>query len=66
MLHTRNGDTEPTIIDEKCSGTLFSGTVDPGEVPCRRVVITKLSNNPAIYKVEVDAWDLENGEWTFG
>jgi hypothetical protein len=68
VRHTPDGATEATVIDDNCSGALFSGTVDPDEIPCRRVDITKLSsgNEPEVFRVEVDAWDLENGGWDFG
>lgn len=64
VLHTRDGDTEPTVIDERCDGDLFSGTVDPADIPCRRVELTRLGEGQ--FTLEVDAWDLENGGWGVG
>jgi hypothetical protein len=67
VLHTREGDSEPTVIDDKCSGELFSGQPPMSEIDpdgCRRVKITRITNT--IKKVEVDAWDLRNGDWKWG
>ena len=65
VLHTRTGDIEPTVIDDACSGELFSGTPDPSsQIPCRRVSITNLPGG--IKRVEIDAWDIGNGSWIWG
>ncbi len=64
LLHTRSGDTQPTPITATCSGTLFSGVEPTGEIPCRRVQITRLPGG--IARVEIDAWDVSNGEWRWG
>ena len=53
-------------VRDKCSGVLFSGVVEEGEIPCRRVNLTKIDAQANIYRVEVDAWDSENGKWDFG
>jgi hypothetical protein len=64
VLHTRTGAAAPTVIDTACTGTLFSGQPPTSEIPCRRVSITNLPSG--IKRVEVDAWDTENGDWTWG
>lgn len=64
VLHTPEGETEPTVIDDPCSGALFSGRPPPGQIPCRRVEITRLPGGDAL--VQVDAWDLSNGGWGVG
>jgi hypothetical protein len=63
VLHTRSGDTAPTEISAKCSGDLFSGKPPDSEIPCRRVNIDHLGQSLA--RVEIDAWDLRNGDWTW-
>ncbi len=68
VIHTRTDGTTVTISDE-CSGDLFSGlppdwSEEAYPNGCRRVEITPLSGG--VKKVEVDAWDLTNGQWDFG
>ena len=65
VLHARTGDAVPTVIDTACSGALFSGEPDPSsQIPCRRVSITNLPGG--IKRVEIDAWDIGNGDWRWG
>ena len=66
VLHTRDGDTEPTEISDKCSGAIFVDPIDEDEIPCRRVRLTKIDAQANIYRVEVEAADLQNGKWDFG
>ena len=65
VLHTRAGDTTPTVIDDACSGTLFSGQPPTSQIPCRRVELTRLPGSSDV-RVEIDAWDTENGDWRWG
>jgi hypothetical protein len=64
VLHTRTGDTTPTAITTACSGALYSGQPPTSEIPCRRVKITNLPGG--IKRVEIDAWDISNGDWKWG
>jgi hypothetical protein len=68
LLHTRSGATTPTTIDQACAGAslgdLFSG-VQPDNIPCRRVRITRGVAPGGIARVEIDAWDISNGDWTW-
>jgi hypothetical protein len=66
LLHTRSGDTTPTEISTACSGALFSGQPAASEIPCRRVKITRGVAPGGIVRVEIDAWDISNGDWTWG
>jgi hypothetical protein len=66
VLHTRDGDADPTVIDDKCSGEIFVDPIDEDEIHCRRVRLTKIDASANIYRVEVEAADLENGKWDFG
>jgi hypothetical protein len=62
---TSNLPPDPVTIDATCSGVLFSGVAPPStEIPCRRVKLTRLPGG--IARVEIDAWDLTNGDWRFG
>ena len=67
VVHDRTSNQlpDPVTISATCSGTLFSGVAPPStEIPCRRVKLTRLSGG--IARVEIDAWDLTNGDWRFG
>jgi hypothetical protein len=68
VLHTRSGDSSPTTIDQVCTGAalgnLFSG-VAPDNIPCRRVKITRGVAPGGVARVEIDAWDVRNGDWTW-
>lgn len=65
VYHTRTGDTVPTAISSPCGGELFSGTVDSSQIPCRRVKITRLQGSNEV-RVDLDVWDLHNGDWRWG
>ena len=54
--HGADGD------QRQCSGDLFSGKPPDSEIPCRRVNVEHLGQSMA--RVEIDAWDLRNGDWT--
>jgi hypothetical protein len=62
--HTRSGDSTPTAISTQCSGALFSGQPPASEIPCRRVTIMR-GFGGGIALVQIDAWDLRNGDWTW-
>jgi hypothetical protein len=66
VVHDRTSNQlpDPVNISATCSGTLFSGVAQPStEIPCRRVKLTRLPGG--IARVEIDAWDLTNGDWRF-
>jgi hypothetical protein len=65
VLHTRSGAPAPTAITTACSGALFSGQPADSEIPCRRVKITRGVAPGGIARVEIDAWDVSNGDWTW-
>ena len=65
LLHTRSGDTAPTEITAACAGELFSGKPADSTIPCRRVKITRGVAPGGIARVEIDAWDVRNGDWTW-
>ena len=65
LLHTRSGDLEPTQITTACTGDLFSGKPADTEIPCRRVKITRGIAPGGIARVEIDGWDVSNGDWTW-
>lgn len=65
VVHDRAGGTppDPVTISSACDTGLFSGDV-PSSIPCRTVEITHLPGG--IARVEIDVWDIENGQWDFG
>lgn len=65
VYHTRTGATQPTPIGDACSGETFSGSVDPAEIPCRRVTITRLPGSSDVL-LQIDVWDDSNGDWRWG
>ena len=65
VYHTRTGDSVPTEIRDACGGELFSSTVDADLIPCRRVKITRLPGSSDV-RVDLDVWDLHNGDWRWG
>jgi len=62
--HTRSGDATATAITAACSGDLFSGQPADSQIPCRRVKITR-GFGGGIALVQIDAWDVRNGDWTW-
>jgi len=62
--HTRSGDLTATAITAACSGALFSGKPADSQIPCRRVTITRGFGN-GVALVQIDAWDVRNGDWTW-
>ena len=66
VYHKRSNGTE-VLIDISCSGGLWSGQPPQSEWDpngCRRVKLTRLAGGNA--RIEIDAWDLMNGDWRFG